>query len=122
MFMGVPYVPFFIGAGGVLLVAMYSGNLLLMVFAPVVIHVMRMMAKRDEMVFRLIGGLGVGLGDQEAAGQEWGGKKGRQQRGSHAQAPVAGFSRSGLSRTVLMTRRRLSQALASVRVSGSARS
>ena len=60
MFMGVPYVPFFIGAGGVLLVAMYSGNLLLMVFAPVVIHVMRMMAKRDELIFRLLG-LSLGM-------------------------------------------------------------
>ena len=60
MFMGVPYVPFFIGAGGVLIVAMYSGNLLLMVFAPVVIHVMRMMAKRDELIFRLLG-LSLGM-------------------------------------------------------------
>lgn len=60
MFMGVPYVPFFIGAGCVLLVAMYSGNLLLLVFAPVVIHVMRMMAKRDELIFRLLG-LSLGM-------------------------------------------------------------
>lgn len=60
MFMGVPYVPFFIGAGGVLLVAMYSGKLLLLVFAPVVIHLMRMMAKRDEMIFRLLG-LSIGM-------------------------------------------------------------
>ena len=55
MFMGVPYVPFFIGAGGVMLIAMYSGNLLLLIFTPVVIYLMRMMAKRDELIFRLMG-------------------------------------------------------------------
>lgn len=55
MFMGVPYVPFFLGAGGVMLLAMYSGNLLLLIFAPVVIYLMRMMAKRDELIFRLMG-------------------------------------------------------------------
>ena len=55
MFMGVPYVPFFIGAGSVLLLAMYSGNLLLLIFAPVVIYLRRMMAKRDELIFRLLG-------------------------------------------------------------------
>lgn len=55
MFLGVPYVPFFIGAGGVLLLAMYSGNLLFLVFVPVVIFIMQMMAKRDELIFRLIG-------------------------------------------------------------------
>ncbi|RMH90988.1 hypothetical protein EBB59_08550 [Lysobacter pythonis] len=55
MFLGVPYVPFFMGAGSVLLFAMYSGNLLFLVFVPVVIFVMRMMAKRDELIFRLLG-------------------------------------------------------------------
>lgn len=55
MFLGVPYVPFFLGAGGVLLLAMYSGNLLFLVFVPVVIFIMRMMAKRDELIFRLLG-------------------------------------------------------------------
>lgn len=55
MFLGVPYVPFFIGAGGVLLIAMYSGNLLFVFFAPVVIYIMRMMAKRDEHIFTLLG-------------------------------------------------------------------
>lgn len=54
MFMGVPYVPFFMGAGGVLLLAMYT-NLLFLFLMPVVIFVMRMMAKRDEMIFRLLG-------------------------------------------------------------------
>lgn len=55
MFLGVPYVPFFLGAGGMLLLAMYSGNLLFLIFVPVVIFIMRMMAKRDELIFRLIG-------------------------------------------------------------------
>lgn len=55
MFMGVPYVPFFMGAGGVLLLAMYSGNMLFLVLMPVVIFVMRQMARRDEMIFRLLG-------------------------------------------------------------------
>lgn len=55
MFMGVPYVPFFVGAGGTLLFAMYSGNLLWLFALPVVIFVMRQMAKRDEMIFRLLG-------------------------------------------------------------------
>lgn len=55
MFMGVPYIPFFMGAGTVILLAMYSGNLLFLVFVPVVIYVMRHMARRDEMIFRLIG-------------------------------------------------------------------
>jgi len=54
MFMGVPYVPFFIGAGGMLLFAMYS-NLLWLFALPLVIFVMRQMAKRDEMIFRLLG-------------------------------------------------------------------
>jgi type IV secretion system protein VirB3 len=55
MFMGVPYVPFFMGAGGVLLLAMYSGNMLFLLLMPVVILVMRQMARRDEMIFRLLG-------------------------------------------------------------------
>lgn len=55
MFMGVPYIPFFIGAGGTLLLAMYAGNLLFLLALPVVIFVMRQMARRDEMIFRLLG-------------------------------------------------------------------
>jgi len=55
MFMGVPYVPFFVGAGGTLLLAMYCGNLLFLLALPVVIFVMRQMARRDEMIFRLLG-------------------------------------------------------------------
>src|SRR3989339_331092 len=54
MFMGVPYVPFFIGAGGCLLLAMYI-NLLLLLLMPCVIFVMRQMVRRDEMIFRLLG-------------------------------------------------------------------
>lgn len=54
MFLGVPYVPFFIGAGGCLLLAMYI-NLWFLLLIPVVIFVMRQMARRDEMVFRLLG-------------------------------------------------------------------
>jgi type IV secretion system protein VirB3 len=54
MFMGVPYVPFFIGAGGCVLLAIYI-NLLWLLLTPVVIFVMRQMARRDEMIFRLLG-------------------------------------------------------------------
>ncbi len=54
MFLGVPYIPFFIGAGGVLLLAMYT-NIFFLLLMPVVIFIMRMMAKRDEMIFRLLG-------------------------------------------------------------------
>lgn len=54
MFMGVPYVPFFVGAGGCLLLAMYI-NLLLLLLMPCVIFLMRQMARRDEMIFRLLG-------------------------------------------------------------------
>lgn len=55
MFFGVPLMPFFIGAGGCLLLAMYAGNMFLLLLIPPVIFVMRMMAKRDEMIFRLLG-------------------------------------------------------------------
>lgn len=54
MFMGVPYVPFFMGAGACFLLAIYT-NLFYLLLTPVVIFVMRMMAKRDEMIFRLLG-------------------------------------------------------------------
>lgn len=54
MFLGVPYVPFFIGAGGCLLLAMYT-DLRFLVLMPVVIFTMRQLARRDEMVFRLLG-------------------------------------------------------------------
>lgn len=54
MFMGVPVVPFFIGAGGSLLLAVYFG-LQYLLLIPIVIFVMRHMARRDEMIFRLLG-------------------------------------------------------------------
>ncbi|KRG41263.1 hypothetical protein ARC78_11795 [Stenotrophomonas pictorum JCM 9942] len=54
MFLGVPYVPFFLVAGGLLLLGMYF-NMWLLLLIPLAIFVMRHMAKRDEMIFRLIG-------------------------------------------------------------------
>ncbi len=54
MFLGVPYVPFFLGAGGCMLLAMYF-NLFCLLLIPPVIFVMRQMARRDEMIFRLLG-------------------------------------------------------------------
>lgn len=54
MFMGVPYIPFVVGAGTCLLLAMYF-NMFFLLLLPPVIFVMRQMARRDEMIFRLIG-------------------------------------------------------------------
>ncbi|OOG47808.1 VirB3 family type IV secretion system protein [Rhodanobacter sp. C01] len=54
MFLGVPYVPFFLVAGGCLLLSMYF-NLFYLLLIPPVIFVMRQMARRDEMIFRLLG-------------------------------------------------------------------
>lgn len=54
MFLGVPYLPFFVGAGACLLMAMYF-NLYFLFLIPLVIFVMRQMARRDEMIFRLLG-------------------------------------------------------------------
>lgn len=54
MVLGVPYVPFLIGAGTPLLMAMYFTWWFLLLI-PLVIFIMRMMAKKDEMIFRLIG-------------------------------------------------------------------
>lgn len=54
MFMGVPYIPFFVGAGGVFLFSVYT-NFFYLFLLPVVIFVMRQMAKRDEMIFKLLG-------------------------------------------------------------------
>jgi type IV secretion system protein VirB3 len=54
MFLGVPYIPFFLGAGGCFLLAIYI-NFFLLLLIPVVVFVMRQMARRDEMVFRLLG-------------------------------------------------------------------
>ncbi len=54
MFMGVPYVPFAIGSGACLLMTFYF-NMFFLALLPVVIFVMRQMARRDEMIFRLLG-------------------------------------------------------------------
>lgn len=54
MFMGVPYIPFAIGAGGVIMITFYF-NMFFLVLLPVVIFIMRQMARRDEMIFRLLG-------------------------------------------------------------------
>jgi type IV secretion system protein VirB3 len=54
MFLGVPYLPFFIGAGGTLLMAFYV-DMWCLLLMPIVIMVMRQMARRDEMIFRLLG-------------------------------------------------------------------
>jgi type IV secretion system protein VirB3 len=54
MFLGVPYVPFFMGAGSCLLLAMYF-NYWFLLLMPAVVFCMRLMARRDEMIFRLLG-------------------------------------------------------------------
>jgi type IV secretion system protein VirB3 len=54
MFLGVPYIPFFVVAGACLLLAMYS-NLLFLLLLPPLVFAMRQMARRDEMIFRLLG-------------------------------------------------------------------
>lgn len=54
MFLGVPYIPFAIGAGACLLLTFYI-NMFFLALLPLVIMVMRQMARRDEMVFRLLG-------------------------------------------------------------------
>lgn len=54
MFLGVPYIPFFVGAGGPLLLAVYFGLQYLLLIPPAIL-VMRQMARRDEMIFRLLG-------------------------------------------------------------------
>jgi len=54
MFMGVPYLPFFAGAGSCLLLALYF-NMFFLLLAPPLVFVMRQMARRDEMIFRLLG-------------------------------------------------------------------
>lgn len=54
MIMGVPYVPFAFGAGACFLLAVYL-NFLYLLMLPLVLFVMRQMARRDEMIFRLLG-------------------------------------------------------------------
>ena len=54
MFMGVPYTPFFIAFGAHLMLAVYI-NFFLLLNLPLVLFVLRMIAKKDEMIFRLWG-------------------------------------------------------------------
>ncbi|MEI2455537.1 VirB3 family type IV secretion system protein [Lysobacter firmicutimachus] len=54
MFLGVPYVPFAIGAGTSLLLTFYI-DMFCILLLPIVIFIMRQMARRDEMIFRLLG-------------------------------------------------------------------
>jgi type IV secretion system protein VirB3 len=54
MFLGVPYIPFAIGAGSCLLFTFYI-NMFCLLLLPIVIFAMRQMARRDEMIFRLLG-------------------------------------------------------------------
>lgn len=54
MFMGVPYLPFAIAAGSCLLLTFYF-NMWFLLLLPPVMFVMRQMARRDEMIFRLLG-------------------------------------------------------------------
>lgn len=54
MFMGVPYLPFAAGAGTCLLLTFYI-NMFCLLLLPLVIFTMRQMARRDEMIFRLLG-------------------------------------------------------------------
>jgi type IV secretion system protein VirB3 len=46
--------PFFIAAGSCILMTFYF-NMFVLLMLPVVIFVMRQMARRDEMIFRLLG-------------------------------------------------------------------
>jgi type IV secretion system protein VirB3 len=61
MFLGIPTIPFFAVAGGCLVGAMYSGNIwkpgifIFLILLPVSLFIMRMMARRDELIFRLLG-------------------------------------------------------------------
>lgn len=54
MFLGVPYMPFAIAAGACILLTFYF-NMFFLLLLPVVIMIMRQMARRDEMVFRMLG-------------------------------------------------------------------
>ncbi len=54
MFMGVPYMPFFLAAGACILLTFYL-NMFCLLLLPPVLSVMRQMARRDEMIFRMIG-------------------------------------------------------------------
>ena len=73
MFLGVPCLPFFAGTGACLLLALYVDLLLLAVLPPLV-FAMRQMARRDEMVFRLLGlrwRMGVAVRNRALRGGHW---------------------------------------------------
>lgn len=52
--MGVPYVPFVLGTGACLILAMYI-NLYFLLAVPAVVFGMRLMARHDEHIFHLLG-------------------------------------------------------------------
>jgi type IV secretion system protein VirB3 len=54
MILGVPYGPFVVGAGTPLILAMYFSWFFLLAI-PLMVFLMRMAAKKDEMIFRLVG-------------------------------------------------------------------
>lgn len=54
MILGVPYIPFLVGGGVPLMMSMYF-SIYIIACIPPILFVMRMMAKRDEMIFRLVG-------------------------------------------------------------------
>ena len=54
MFLGVPYIPFFLGAGSCVLLAAWF-HLAWLLLTPIVVFVMRLMTRHDDMVFRLLG-------------------------------------------------------------------
>ena len=54
MFLGVPYMPFFVAAGSCILMTFYF-NAWFLAALPPVLFVMRQMARRDEMIFRMLG-------------------------------------------------------------------
>jgi len=54
MFLGVPYMPFFVATGSCILLTFYI-NMFCLVMLPLVLLIMRQMSRRDEMIFRLLG-------------------------------------------------------------------
>lgn len=54
MFLGVPYMPFAIAAGTCILLTFYI-DMFFILLLPITILIMRQMARRDEMVFRMLG-------------------------------------------------------------------
>ncbi|MEQ7420244.1 VirB3 family type IV secretion system protein [Xanthomonas campestris pv. campestris] len=54
MFLGVPYLPFFLIVGGTFLLSLYT-RMWVMAAIPLEIFILRQMARRDEMIFRMLG-------------------------------------------------------------------